>query len=240
MGDNQKKFMNTIVQHIKTFAGSEEPAEKESEPAEAADVQNMPEKIDPVEVEPVQVEEPSAEAPKPQLKVNIAPQQPETFFSKLSVSLSDRSVFGSVLIYALIIINLVGMAVFCRRSGLGLTQSLLYKVHMDSISFQSLTFLQVSVLVSYIFSFIFGGIVIFALLRLGVLIAQQCNFIFSHKMMRWILFLFMAVFAVTALFMMLAGRNILSVSVCNWAVPLFAFGGGLCMYSLSLRRVEIF
>ena len=240
MGDNQKKFMNKIVRHIKTFAGSDEAAERESDPAAASDVQNAPKKAEPVEVEPVHEEEPSAQAPKPQLKVNTAPQLKETFLSKLTVSLSERSVFGSILIYALIVINLVGMTVFCRRSGLALTQSLLYKVHIDSISFQSFTFLQVSVLVSYIFSFIFGGIVIFALLRLGILIAQQCNFIFSHKLMRWILFLFMAIFAITALFMMIAGRNILSVSVCNWAAPLFAFGGGLCMYSLSLRRVEVF
>lgn len=146
---------------------------------------------------------------------------------------------GGVILYAVYIINLIGMTVFTRRSALGLTQALLYKFHIDTISFRSVTFLEISIVVSYIFSFIFGGLVLFALLRIGSLISELCGLAYSHKLTRWLLFLFMAVFAVVSLCFLFSGNPVLSLSVYNWAAPLFTCGGGLSMYCMSLRHIEI-
>lgn len=234
MDNNKKKFMNNIIRHIKTFTTSEEDAAKEEKQPESAE----PDKIT---VEAVNSEDEKINIAEKQLKINEhnVSSREASFFSKLFASLSERAVFGGLIIYVLFVINLIGMAIFTRRSGLGLTQALLYKVHIDSIAFKSFTFLEISVLVSYIFSFIFGGLVIFALLRIGYLITDLCGLAYSHKLTRWILFLFMTVFAVTALCILLAGNSILSVAVYNWATPLFTCGGGLAMYCLSLRNIEI-
>lgn len=234
MDNNKKKFMNNIVRHIKTFTTTEEDAAKEEKQPDPTDP-------DKVTVEAVNSEDERINIIGKQLKINErnVPSEGGSFFSKLFASLSERAVFGGLIIYVIFVVNLIGMAIFTRRSGLGLTQSLLYKVHIDSIAFKSFTFLEISVLVSYIFSFIFGGLIIFALLRIGYLITDLCGLAYSHKLTRWILFLFMTIFAVTALCILLAGKSILSIAVYNWATPLFACGGGLAMYSLSLRKIEI-
>ncbi len=234
MDDNKKKFMNNIVKHIKTFTTDEEEHAAEEEPSQPA----APDKII---VEPVNSEDQTKNAPGKQLKINrgAVSAGKDSFFSKLSATLSERAIVGGLLLYAVYVVNLIGMTIFTRRSGLGITQSLLYKVHIDSIAFKSFTFLDVSILVSYIFSFLFGGLVIFVLLRIGFLLSDLCGLAYSHKVTRWILFLFMAVFAVTALCLLLAGHSILSVAVYRWATPLFACGGGLAMYCMSLRNVEI-
>lgn len=247
MDDNKKKFVNNIAKHIKTFTTSEEkrPDEKEVlQTQEQPESEEIPavstEVIDKIDVAPVNAEDQYIAEPDGQLKINIkAAASKVSLKSKLSVSMSDRSFLGGIIIYTLFFINLIGMAIFTRRAGLGLTQSLLYKVHIDSIAFKTFTFADISVLVSYIFSFIFGGLVIFVLLRIGFLITETCGFVYSHKMTRWILFLFMCVFAVISLIYLFMGKDLLSVSVYNWANALFAYGGALAMYCLSLRQVQI-
>lgn len=163
-----------------------------------------------------------------------------TFFQKLSTTLSERGVLGGLLIYILFIANLIGTTIFAIKSGLGFTQSILYMFHIDSISFSTFTFTEINVLVSYIFSFICGGLVIFIFLRLGYLICKLCKFIYSHKVTRIILLAFIAVFLVGSIILFIIGNGLLSVSMYKWFMPLLAFCGGFCMYCISLRNVEIY
>lgn len=163
-----------------------------------------------------------------------------TFFQKLSTTLSERGVLGGLLIYILFIANLIGTTIFAIKSGLGFTQSILYMFHIDSISFSTFTFTEINVLVSYIFSFICGGLVIFIFLRLGYLICKLCKFIYSHRITRIILLAFIAVFLVGSIILFIIGNGLLSVSMYKWFMPLLAFCGGFCMYCISLRNVEIY
>lgn len=163
-----------------------------------------------------------------------------TFFQKLSTTLSERGVLGGLLIYILFIANLIGTTIFAIKSGLGFTQSILYMFHIDSISFSTFTFTEINVLVSYIFSFICGGLVIFIFLRLGYLICKLCKFIYSHRITRIILLAFIAVFLAGSIILFITGNGLLSVSMYKWFMPLLAFCGGFCMYCISLRNVEIY
>lgn len=163
-----------------------------------------------------------------------------SFFQKLSTTLSERGVIGGLLIYILFIANLIGTTIFAIKSGLGFTQSILYMFHIDSISLSSFTFTEINVLVSYIFSFICGGLVIFIFLRLGFLICKLCNFIYSHRITRIILLAFIAVFLAGSIILFITGNSLLSVSMYKWFMPLLAFFGGFCMYCISLRNVEIY
>ena len=163
-----------------------------------------------------------------------------SFFQKLSTTLSERGVLGGLIIYILFIANLIGTTIFAIKSGLGFTQSILYMFHIDSISFSSFTFTEINVLVSYIFSFICGGLVIFIFLRLGYLICKLCKFIYSHRVTRIILFAFIAVFLAGSIILFITGNSLLSVSMYKWFMPLLAFCGGFCMYCISLRNVEIY
>lgn len=238
MDDNKKKFVNNIVKHIKAFTTAEEAAPVQK------DAPAVPEPADPdkIPVEPVNSEDQIKNAAGKPLKIRgsaASAGEKDSVLSRLAVLLSDRAVLGGVILYAVYIINLIGMTVFTRRSALGLTQALLYKFHIDTISFRSVTFLEISIVVSYIFSFIFGGLVLFALLRIGSLISELCGLAYSHKLTRWLLFLFMAVFAVVSLCFLFSGNPVLSLSVYNWAAPLFTCGGGLSMYCMSLRHIEI-
>lgn len=238
MDDNKKKFVNNIVKHIKAFTTTEEEAPIQ-EDAPAAPEPAQPDKVP---VEPVNSEDQIKNTAGKPLKIRgsaASAGEKDSVLSRLAVLLSERAVLGGVILYAVYIVNLIGMAVFTRRSALGLTQALLYKFHIDTISFSSITFLEISILVSYIFSFIFGGLVLFALLRIGYLISDLCGLAYSHKLTRWLLFLFMAVFAVVSLCFLLSGNPALSLSVYNWAAPLFTCGGGLSMYCMSLRHIEI-
>ncbi len=215
MADNKKNPFENVMKHIKAFTAADQ---AESTDGTAEEDNGI----------------------VPQLKVSTREQTPdESFFSKLSVLLSERAVLGGIIVYAVFVLNLIGMAVFAGGSGLRLTQSVLYQFHIDSIAFRSVTFSEVNVLVSYIFAFVFGGAILFAMLRIGVRISELCQFIYSHKLTRWFLFAFMLLFALIALIRMLTGNGIFSVSVGRWAAPLFAFGGGLAMYCMSLRQVEI-
>ena len=236
MDDNKKKFVNNIVKHIKAFTTAEEAAPVQK------DAPAVPEPAEPdkIPVEPVNSEDQIKNAAGKPLKIRgsaASAGEKDSVLSRLAVS--DRAVLGGVILYAVYIINLIGMTVFTRRSALGLTQALLYKFHIDTISFRSVTFLEISIVVSYIFSFIFGGLVLFALLRIGSLISELCGLAYSHKLTRWLLFLFMAVFAVVSLCFLFSGNPVLSLSVYNWAAPLFTCGGGLSMYCMSLRHIEI-
>ena len=115
---------------------------------------------------------------------------------------------------------------------LGLMQDLLYKFHMDTFSFSELSFLEFNVLVSYIFAFLFGGLLIFSFLKIGSLIAKNAGFLYSHNLTKAILIAFMALYLVVAVIFMISGNPLLSVKVHNWAMPLLAFFGGFCMYSI--------
>ena len=238
MDDNKKKFVNNIVKHIKAFTTAEEEAPIQEDAPAAPE----PARPDKVPVEPVNSEDQIKNTAGKPLKIRgsaASAGEKDSVLSRLAVLLSERAVLGGVILYAVYIVNLIGMAVFTRRFALGLTQALLYKFHIDTISFSSITFLEISILVSYIFSFIFGGLVLFALLRIGYLISDLCGLAYSHKLTRWLLFLFMAVFAVVSLCFLLSGNPVLSLSVYNWAAPLFTCGGGLSMYCMSLRHIEI-
>lgn len=163
-----------------------------------------------------------------------------SFFQKLSTTLSERSVLGGLIIYILFIANLIGTTIFAIKSGLGLTQSILYMFHIDSISFSSFTFTEINILVSYIFSFICGGLVIFIFLRLGFLICKLCKFIYSHKITRIILLAFITIFCAGSIILFISGNGLLSISMYKWFMPFLAFCGGFCMYCISLRNVEIY
>lgn len=162
-----------------------------------------------------------------------------SFFQKLSTTLSERGIVGGLIMYALFIANLIGTTIFAVKSGLGLTQSVLYMFHIDSISFSSLSFTEINILVSYIFSFICGGLLIFIFLKLGSLICKLCKFIYSHKATKIILLAFIAVFLVASIILFVSGNGLLSVPMYKWFMPLLAFCGGFCMYCISLRNVEI-
>lgn len=163
-----------------------------------------------------------------------------SFFQKLSTTLSERGVLGGLLIYIVFIANLIGTTIWAIKSGLGFTQSILYMFHIDSISLSAMSFTEINILVSYIFSFICGGLIIFAFLRLGFLICKLCKFIYSHRVTRYILLAFMAVFFVGSVILFIAGNSLLSVSMYKWFMPLLAFCGGFCMYCISLRNIEIY
>lgn len=173
---------------------------------------------------------------------NISPSLLEepTFLQKLTVSISERHTLGGIILYLLFFANLIGITIFARKSALGLTQSLLYKFHIDSVSFDSMTFLEVTVLVSYILAFIFGGFLIFAFLKIGSEIAKGAELLYSHKITRFLIAAFIVLYLIISFIFMLLGNGLLSVSVCNWFMPMLAFLGGLCMYCISLRNVNIY
>lgn len=172
-------------------------------------------------------------------KEHSKPQHSDSFISKLGATLAERSVFCGILIYIVFTVNIIGMILYSRRAGLGLTQSVLYQFHFDSIAFKSFTFLEISVLVSYMVAFILGGLIIFILLKIGSSLAGLCGFAYSHKFTRFLLFIFMAVYSAASLITILSGSNILTVAVYKWATPLFTVAGGLIMYCMSLRKLDI-
>jgi len=228
---------------------TEEPAPIEEVPVQEVSAEESPIEA-PVETPVEEITEASVEEP-----VKKSSKEPEnytplgmqealamlepSFFQKLSTTLSERGVAGGLLIYALFIANLIGTTIWAIKSGLGITQSILYMFHIDSIAFNSLSFTEINVFVSYIFSFICGGLVIFIFLRLGFLICKLCKFIYSHKVTRIILLAFMAVFLIGSIVLWIAGNGLLSVSMYKWFMPFLAFCGGFCMYCISLRNIEI-
>ncbi len=171
--------------------------------------------------------------------LNRINESDDSFMSRLIETLADRSVLGGIINYAVFIFNIIGVIIYTVNSGLGLTQRLLYGLHFDSIAFKSFTFLEVSVLISYFVCFLAGGIVLFIVLKTGSSIAELCGLLYSHKFTRFILFIFMAVLSAGALILIISGNGLLTVKVCKWASPLFSVSGGLVVYSMSLRRVDI-
>ena len=131
MDDNKKKFVNNIVKHIKAFTTAEEAAPVQK------DAPAVPEPAEPdkIPVEPVNSEDQIKNAAGKPLKIRgsaASAGEKDSVLSRLAVLLSDRAVLGGVILYAVYIINLIGMTVFTRRSALGLTQALLYKFHIDT------------------------------------------------------------------------------------------------------------
>ena len=247
--ENKANESGVTVKEIPVEAVTEVPA------AEEVSVQEVPSEEAPVEapvetpaeeITEVPVEEPVKKSVKePENYTPLGMQEAlamlePSFFQKLSTTLSERGVLGGLLIYIVFIANLIGTTIWAIKSGLGFTQSILYMFHIDSISLSAMSFTEINILVSYIFSFICGGLIIFAFLRLGFLICKLCKFIYSHRVTRYILLAFMAVFFVGSVILFIAGNSLLSVSMYKWFMPLLAFCGGFCMYCISLRNVEIY
>lgn len=247
--ENTANESGVTVKEIPVEAVTEVPA------AEEVSVQEVPSEEAPVEapvetpaeeITEVPVEEPVKKSVKePENYTPLGMQEAlamlePSFFQKLSTTLSERGVLGGLLIYIVFIANLIGTTIWAIKSGLGFTQSILYMFHIDSISLSAMSFTEINILVSYIFSFICGGLIIFAFLRLGFLICKLCKFIYSHRVTRYILLAFMAVFFVGSVILFIAGNSLLSVSMYKWFMPLLAFCGGFCMYCISLRNIEIY
>ena len=247
--ENTANESGVTVKEIPVEAITEVPA------AEEVSVQEVPAEKAPVEAPVETTAEEITEAPveKP---VKKSVKEPEnytplgmqealamlepSFFQKLSTTLSERGVLGGLLIYIVFIGNLIGTTIWAIKSGLGFTQSILYMFHIDSISLSAMSFTEINILVAYIFSFICGGLIIFAFLRLGFLICKLCKFIYSHRVTRYILLAFIAVFFMGSVILFISGNSLLSVSMYKWFMPLLAFCGGFCMYCISLRNVEIY
>lgn len=219
------KFLKNILKEINSA-----PIDKEKVSAEHA----------PEIAEHINVDAPTEQSPVNSEDENTSLSDNSTFMQKLGTTLSEWHVFGGVIIYVLFIVNLIGTTIFARKASLGVTQSILYKFHIDTISFMEYTFLEVNILISYIFAFICGGFLIFAFLKIGSLIAKTAGLIYSHRATRLLLAGFMVLYLLITLGFILAGNSILSVPVYNWAMPLLAFAGGFCMYCVSLRNVNIY
>lgn len=216
----------------------------EADPSDIDKSENVPEEVSenaPAPQNELRLGSRSAARTKPasRVKGRSSKRNNDSFISKLGATLADRSVFGGLIIYIIFIVNIIGMIIYSKRAGLGLTQSILYQLHFDSISFKSFTFLEISVLVSYMVTFILGGLIIFILLKIGATLAELCGFAYSHKFTRWLIFIFMAVFSASALISVLSGSGILTTVVYKSAAPLFTLAGGLVMYCMSLRRIDI-
>ena len=174
------------------------------------------------------------------LFVDVRDEDELTFIDKIKAIFTDFHSLSSILIYALILADLIGITLFAKKCGLNITQALLYKVHFDSLAFDTYTFLEISIIAAYIFAFIFGGLVTFAMVKLGSSIAKNIDAMYSHKLTRIILGTFIVFFAVFAIVSYVNTGSILSIATQSWLVPLFTFVGGLCMYCISLRNVEIY
>lgn len=163
----------------------------------------------------------------------------DSFSQRLLTFVSDGAVFGGIIIYAAILADLIGMTVFLRHSALKITQNTMYILHLDSVNFRSMTFLETSIILSYFVSFLLGGLIIFAMLKIASMLAKACDFYYSHSITRIMIYSFITVFVFAVLISILCGDSMLSEAVCRWFSPLCAFAGGLAMYSISLRNVDV-
>ena len=229
---DNNKFYTNILKEIKTAPVEKEEISVSAEgvsPEVTTDV--APETANDI-VEQIEVVAPATE-PESDASYNYdvsAMTQDSSFIQKLGTTLSEGHVFGGIIIYVLFIVNLIGTTIFARKASLGVTQSILYKFHIDTIAFVDYTFLEVNILISYIFAF----------LKIGSLIAKTAGLLYSHRVTRLLMAGFMALYMIIALGFIIAGNSILSVPVYNWAMPLLAFAGGFCMYCVSLRNVNIY
>lgn len=247
MDDNKKKFASNIIKHLRAFEEAEGntagESETSSDPAantEAAD--DAAQSYGKASASDNAQEASGANAQgkfQLRLKNNAEKKNTDSFFSRLAATLAERAVLGGIIIYIIFMANIFGMIFYIKNSSLGLTQSLLYMLHFDTIAFKSFTFLEISILVSYFTAFLAGGLILFILLRIGAAIAELCKLIYSHKFTRLILFVFMAVLSAGALIIILSGNGMLSIAAYKWAAPLFSLAGGLLMYCMSLRKVDI-
>lgn len=239
---DNNKFYTNILKEIKTAPVEKEEISVSAEgvsPEVSTDV--APETANDI-VEQIEVVAPATE-PESDASYNYdvsAMTQDSSFIQKLGTTLSEGHVFGGLIIYVLFIVNLIGTTIFARKASLGVTQSILYKFHIDTIAFVDYTFLEINILISYIFAFICGGFLIFAFLKIGSLIAKTAGLLYSHRVTRLLMAGFMALYMIIALGFIIAGNSILSIPVYNWAMPLLAFAGGFCMYCVSLRNVNIY
>ena len=129
---DNNKFYKNILKEINTA------------PVEKDDVSASTE-----EKAPGETSEPTAETSDVDYGYDVSEMtQESTFIEKLGTTLSEGHVFGGVVIYFLFIVNLIGTTIFARKASLGVTQSILYKFHIDTISFVDYTFLEVNILIS--------------------------------------------------------------------------------------------
>lgn len=173
------------------------------------------------------------------LFVDVRDEDELTIVDKLKRIFTDARSICSILIYVLMVINLIGITLFAKKCGLNITQSLLYKVHIDSLTFDTYTFLEISIIMSYIFAFIFGGLVTFAMVKIASLIAKNVSALYSHNLTRIILGGFIVICAIFTATSYVSSGGFLTIATQNWLIPLSTFAGGICMYCISLRNVEI-
>lgn len=174
------------------------------------------------------------------LFVDVRDEDELTFADKIKRIFTDTHSICSILIHILMVANLIGITLFAKKCGLNITQSLLYKVHIDSLSFDTYTFLEISIIMSYIFAFIFGGLVTFAMVKIASLIAKNIGALYSHNLARIILGAFIVVFAIFTIISYINSGSLFTIATQNWLLPLSTFAGGMCMYCISLRNVEIY
>lgn len=177
---------------------------------------------------------------KKKLFIDIKDDDELSFIDKIKAIFTDKNSLQTIIIYALIVLNLIGITIFAKKCGLNITQSLMYKVHIDSLSLDKYSFLELSILASYFFAFIFGGLVTFMMVKLASLISKNLNIIYSHRATRIILLVFIILFTILTISSFISSGTLLSLASQNWFIPLSTFLGGFCMYCISLRNVEIY
>ncbi len=174
------------------------------------------------------------------LFVDVRDEDEMNFFDKIKYLFTNQVFLLSGIIYAFVILDLIGLSMLSKNLGLSISQSLLYKLHFDSLSLHNYTFLEMSIFASYIFAFIFGGLITFIMLKLAFLILKKMELMYSHNITRVIMLVFMLIFAIFTIYSFVTTGSLLTIETYNWLIGLFTLIGGFCMYSISLRNVEIY
>lgn len=174
------------------------------------------------------------------LFVDVRDEDEMNFFDKIKYLFTNQGFLLSGIIYAFVILDLIGLSMLSKNLGLSISQSLLYKLHFDSLSLHNYTFLEISIFASYIFAFIFGGLITFIMLKLAFLILKKMELMYSHNITRVIMLVFILIFAIFTIYSFVTTGSLLTIETYNWLIGLFTLIGGFCMYSISLRNVEIY
>lgn len=131
----------------------------------------------------------------------------------------------------LLIINLVALTRICSNLFYMLADRLLLLFHLDSLIFDTFTFMNLRVLTTYILSFVAGGFIVYLLIKILSVFSEN-GFIFqAGHIIRLIISFILLILSFVSLIKLIAGTGLYSYDMVGSMAPSFMY---LCSIFICL------
>ncbi len=156
----------------------------------------------------------------------------------LNLSPSLISMLSMVLL-AVAVVDLVAFSSIATNRFFTLSGNLIYLFRLDTVTFHLTTLLEVQVIFSLILSAVFGGLLVYWLLKFTVFLSDKAELSVQRRHLLYVLGTLTLFFLTCMIISFCSGHAYDTYETYHYLAPFLTYISGLILYSCSMLRIEV-